>query len=87
MENKIKKMYRSDYILISTFIVFLWVVLAYVMPVVSGLIGDNSLRMVTLGAGCVAGVSATSALVAVLAHLRKNQTQLYTEDILCSRQK
>ncbi len=85
MERKIRNMYRSDSALISVFIVFLWLVLAGVMPVVNGLVFNETLRLVSLGAGGIAGLAATSALRAVLAHLNKNRIELYTEDISNTR--
>ncbi|ATW27308.1 hypothetical protein [Candidatus Formimonas warabiya] len=84
MEEKIKKMYRGDCNLIIAFTIFLWIVLISTMIVVSSLAPSHTVRIIALGAAIIAGVTATTALLAVLGHLKKNQTQLYSEDIMCS---
>jgi len=84
MEEKIKKMYRGDSNLIIAFTIFLWIVLIYTMIVVSGLAPDNTVRIAAISAAIVAGVTATTALLAVLGHLKRNKQELYTEDIMSS---
>ncbi|MEL7566695.1 MAG: hypothetical protein AAGU27_17695 [Dehalobacterium sp.] len=84
MEEKIKKMYRGDSNLIIAFTVFLWIVLIYTMLVVSGLAPDHTVRIAAIGAAVVAGAAATTALMAVLGHLKRNKQELYTEDIMTS---
>jgi len=83
MEEKIKKMYYGDCVLIFVFILFLWLVLVCVMSAAAKLAPDHAVRVVALLTGAVAGVSATWALIAVLVHLKKNRLQLYAEDLRC----
>ncbi|MEL7566070.1 MAG: hypothetical protein AAGU27_14445 [Dehalobacterium sp.] len=84
MQDKINKMYRGDSNLIIAFTIFLWIVLIYTMIIVSGLAPDHTVRIVAIGAAIIAGVAATTGLLAVLGHLKKNKQELYTEDIICS---
>lgn len=83
MEEKIGKMFRRDCALIIGFMVFLWVVLAYVLKIVSGLTDDPAVKTVAMGAGIIAGIAATSGMVAVISHLKNNKKELYTQDITC----
>lgn len=84
MEAKIRKMFLGDCTLIIMSIAFLWVVLVYVMTVVAGMADIPAQRTVALGAGTIAGVSATTGLVALISHLKNNKIELYTQDITCS---
>ncbi|MCR6544554.1 hypothetical protein [Dehalobacterium formicoaceticum] len=85
MEAKIRKMFFVDRTLIITSLAFLWVVLVYVMTVVAGMTDIlPAQKIVALGAGIIAGVSATIGLVALISHLKNNKTELYTEDITCA---
>lgn len=77
----INKLYRQDTGLIIAFILFVWVVLAFVLMNVLSLALAEITRDVALGAGIVAGIFVTSALVAVLVHLKKNCHALYSEEL------
>jgi len=84
MEEKIKRMYRGDANLIIAFTIFLWIVLIYTMIIVNSLAPSHTVRIVAISAAVIAGVAATTALIAVLGHLKKNKQELYSEDITCS---
>lgn len=84
MEEKIKKMYRGDSNLIIAFTIFLWIILIYTMIVVSGLAPNHTVGIVAISAAIIVGVTATTALLAVLGHLKTNKQELYTEDIMSS---
>lgn len=79
--EKINKLYRQDTGLIFVFILFVWVVLGFVLLNVTSLAVSDLIRNVALIAGVVAGIFVTSALVAVLVHLKKNRIALYNEEL------
>ncbi|MFT5874588.1 MAG: energy-coupling factor transporter transmembrane protein EcfT [Clostridium sp.] len=81
MEIKIKKMYWQDCITIFTFMVILWIVLAYVIINVSAISPTIMVKIIAIITGSIAGAFSTTALIAVLVHLRKNGQQLYMEDL------
>ncbi len=83
MENRIKKMYSQDCGVLLIAMIALWSVLAYVSIMVSSLAPNYTVRTMVFLVAAVAGSFTTAALFAVLAHLRKNRIQLYTEEILC----
>lgn len=78
---KINKLYRQDRGLVFVFILFVWAVLGFVLKNVFSLAMNDLIRNVALGAGLLAGIFVTSALVAVLAHLKKNRIALYSEEL------
>lgn len=79
--SKIDKLYRQDTGLVFIFILFVWVVLGFVLMSVSSLEISDLIRHVALVAGVLAGIFVTSALVAVLVHLKKNRLALYSEEL------
>ncbi len=84
MEERIKRLYSGDQLLIIAFIVFLWFVLIYTVAVIINLATGPGVRALILGVGFAAGIYATAALLAVLAHLKNQKIEIYTEDIMCS---
>lgn len=85
MKEKIDRIYHGDCALIISFLIFLWAALSYVMIAVAGIADTPVLKLVTLGSGLIAGISATTGLLAVIRHLNANKTELYTEDITRAR--
>ncbi len=79
--SRINKLYRQDRGLVFVFILFVWAVLGFVLKNVLSLAMNNLIRNVALVAGLLAGIFVTSALVAVLAHLKKNCIALYSEEL------
>ena len=79
--SRINKLYRQDRGLVFVFILFVWAVLGFVLKNVLSLAMNDLLRNVALVAGLLAGIFVTSALVAVLAHLKKNRIALYSEEL------
>lgn len=77
MENKIKKYYRLDLVLIILAMALLWLVLGYVMLE----IGKLPLDKIVIGfiwiMGALIGIFATASSIAVISHLKKNQKKLY----------
>ncbi len=85
MENKIKKLYLQDCIIVLIFMIVLWSILVYVLSKVVLIAPGTTVKMFVIFIGIMAGTFATAAMVAVLVHLKKNQKQLYTEEILASK--
>lgn len=79
--SKIDKLYKQDTRLVFVFILFVWSVLGFVLVNVSSLAESDLIRNVALLSGIVAGIFVTSALVAVLVHLKKNRHALYSEEL------
>ena len=75
------KMYRQDTGLVVIFIILVWLVLGFVLISISGLAPDDLIRNVILVTGSIAGIFVTSALIAVLVHLKKNQDSIYSEEL------
>ena len=82
LENMVKKKYRMDSIIITFFIVFTWSILLLVLKTVYEIALTPSVKAVSIISCVLVGVFSTSALVAVLAHLKTNRTMIYQEDIL-----
>lgn len=87
MENKIKRMYYGDLSLILVFGILLWITLFFVMSVVSNLASNYTVNIIALAAGFVLCIFATGSLISLFVHLRRNRTELYTQDIMCSQGK
>lgn len=81
MEKQIGRMHAQDRGLIIAFIIFLWIVLIYAMIEVTSLAPDPGVQLLILTAGSVAGIAATSALIAVLVHLKDKRNLIYAEEI------
>lgn len=79
--SKVDKLYRQDKGLVFVFILFVWVVLGFVLMSVTSLKVSDLIRHVAEVAGVLAGVFVTSALAAVLVHLKKNRLALYSEEL------
>jgi len=78
---KIANMYRQDTVLVVIFIIFVWLVLGFVLISIIGLARNNLMRDVILVAGLMAGIFVTSALFAVIVHLKKNRVSIYSEEL------
>ncbi|GAA0181675.1 hypothetical protein SH2C18_41770 [Clostridium sediminicola] len=84
MEKKIKKMYNQDCAIIFLFMIGLWTILIYVLMQINSVVANQSVRTLIFFIGIIAGTFAIAALMAVVNHLRKNRTQIYTEEITVS---
>ena len=72
---------RYDTIVISGFILFLWVILAVVLIQVVSLLDENSVRVISISSAITVGVFSTASLVAVLVHLKQKKSAIYGEDV------
>lgn len=84
MKKKIEKMYSQDCAVIFLFMVVLWTILIYVLMQINDIVANQSVRVLIFFIGIIAGTFATAALIAVVTHLGKNRTQIYTEEITVS---
>jgi hypothetical protein len=73
-------LYRIDSAVIWASLAALWITLASALFGVRGLSSDWRVRAVLAGSAALAGIFATSALLALLLHLRKDRRELYPED-------
>jgi hypothetical protein len=79
--GKINKLYWQDTGLVSFFIIFVWGVLGYVLITVRSLTKSILIKDTAVATGLIAGIFVTSALVAVLVHIKKNKIALYREEV------
>jgi hypothetical protein len=73
------KGYYIDSAVIWISLAVMWLVLVFVVFNVIPLSNDGLVRIVIVGSAALAGIFATSALIAVLLHLRRNQNVLYED--------
>ena len=59
----------------------LWLIQIYMVIVVAGIVTDPAAKAVFSFAGIAAAVIATTSSVAVVIHLKKNKTKIYTEEL------
>ncbi|MFA9423300.1 MAG: hypothetical protein ACERLG_06965 [Sedimentibacter sp.] len=85
MENQIKKMYTTDCVAIISIMAILWTILTIVMFNISGIVENQNLRMIIFAIGILVGAFATASSVAVIIHLKKNQNNLYKDEIIEKR--
>lgn len=84
MKKRIKMMYFQDRMVIFSFMISFWAILSYVMVNISYLDIDYTIKLIILLAGILAGIFGTTALIAVLIHLKKNCDELYMQDVMAS---
>jgi hypothetical protein len=84
LESEIRRKYIIDSLIITVFIGFTLLVLLFVGKAVYGMPLTPALRTVALIACLAVGIFSTSALIAVLSHLRRNCDRIYREDILAA---
>lgn len=85
MESIIQKKYRMDFLIISSFAVFTWGVLLFVLKTVYVISPVPIVKAAAIISCGLVGIFSTSALLAVLVHLKNNRTSIYREDILNER--
>jgi len=81
LEKEINKRYLQDCIVTLICVAILWLIQIYVVIVVAGIVPDPAVKAVTSFAGIAAAVIATTSSVAVVIHLKKNKTKIYTEEL------
>ncbi len=77
MNPRARRLYQADVAVIWISLAAMWTVLVYALGEVAPLAADLSTRVVIVAAALLAGVVATSALVALQLHLRRQRTTLY----------
>ena len=81
MESKIKKMYLGDSLAIILAMLTLWLFLIYIIPEVLGIAPQHMMKMTIAIVGVALGAFASSSSLAVLVHLKKNQKELYAQEL------
>lgn len=79
--QEIKRRYYWDLSTLTVFIVLAWVVIASVLIKVINLSHDPVVNYTVLAAGITGLIFTTSALAAVIMHLKHNGSTLYREEI------
>jgi len=81
MEEKMEKAYRSDIALVVGCMALIWATLLFVLFQVQEL-SDSVLFSVAIAVICLTSLAfLTSALIGLIAHLKRNRNSLYAEDI------
>lgn len=81
MDKKINKIYSGDSLLIFSFILLMWAILAIVRNNLKLVIDDSSALMFMNVLWVVILAFGSMALMAVFIHLRSHKERIYTEDI------
>jgi hypothetical protein len=84
MEKKIRRLYAGDCCLVVSSIFFMWLVLAFIMSMIYSVVAGVDMRLLIVVVGLLTGIYGTAALVAVLVHLKRQQIEIYTEEIIRS---
>ncbi|MDP4127388.1 MAG: hypothetical protein Q8912_10630 [Bacillota bacterium] len=72
-----KQLYQRDALLIMAFICLAWLVIGFVLKQLFNIINSLILTETATLVGAATIVFMTSALIAVIVHLRKNSSQIY----------
>jgi hypothetical protein len=80
IEKQAARAYAGDRAVIVICLVLTWLVLAFVLREVLGIADEAGTRAALAVSAAAAAVFCTSALAAVLTHLRRNRESLYRED-------
>ena len=82
MEKKIQQLYSTDWITMIVFLALFCLLLVYITFNVLTLAPDHAVRGVIIAAAALIIAFGTASSVAVLIHLRKNQRQIYVQELL-----
>ena len=85
MESQIKKKCSMDCAAIISAMIILWIVLIIVMLNINGAVPNQTLRTIIFIIGILVGTFATASCIAVIIHLKKNQKDLYKDEIVEKR--
>lgn len=80
-EKSMKAIFHKDCAVLALFIVGLWCVLLPVLFSVIGLTDDPIAKGLLIAAAGVGGLALSAAIFAVFLHIRKNQNQIYREEL------
>lgn len=82
MEKKIQKLYSTDCVTMIVFLAIFWLLLIYITINVIALVSEPAVKGVVIAAAGLIAAFGTASSIAVLIHLRKNQRQIYVEELL-----
>ncbi len=83
MDSKFKGIFRRDIALLGFFTVCMWAVVLYVLSQVIGVVPGTTAKLIVGGSCFILIAFATSAMMAVYMHLKRNGAQLYEEEMSC----
>lgn len=81
MENKIRRLYYQDSVILLFFLILLWSIIAFVIANINTTISNSTVEFAVALAGFGVALCATSAMFAVLVHIKKNCTMIYSEEL------
>ena len=82
MEKKIQKLYTTDCVTMMIFLASFCLLLVYITFNVLALTSEPAVKGVVIAAAVLIVAFGMASSIAVLIHLRKNQRQIYVEELL-----
>lgn len=82
MEKKIQKLYATDCVTMMIFLASFCLLLVYITFNVLALTSEPAVKGVVIAAAVLIVAFGMASSIAVLIHLRKNQRQIYVEELL-----
>lgn len=87
MEKKIRKLYLIDFSTVMVFLSLFWMLILFVALNVIALALSTVIRNLILITTALIIIFGTACSLAVIVHLKKNQTRIYTEEIMSYQNK
>lgn len=81
MGEKIARMFKIDVMAIFFVMAVLWAVIAYVVVLLLSTFKDLNIQIAIATAGSLVTIFATSVMLAVINHLKRNKEEIYTEEL------
>lgn len=81
MQNKIRRLYLTDCFTVMLFLVLFWAIIVFVAFNVVTLTITTLIRSIIISTTALIIAFGTSSSLAVLAHLKKNQQEVYLQEI------
>ncbi len=81
MKERIAKMFKIDVLAIFFMMGVLWIVIGYVLFLLLSTFKELNIRIAVTFAGVSVTVFATSVMLAVINHLKRNKDEIYMEEL------
>lgn len=81
MEGKHKIMFHRDAVILGIFTAFMWLTMLFVYFNIIDIVPGYSVKIIVTVSGGILIAFASSAMLAVFFHLKRNGTHLYEEEI------
>ncbi len=82
-DRNITKLFRSDTVLLVTFLGIACTVIVYALAQILGLVDTATLQYAITAIACISMIAMIWAVTAVLHHLKKHKDQIYRDDLRC----